>query len=201
VRGRTLAAGIYGDDLLVAGANGVEVVHARALVLAPGAHDGVLAFEGNDLPNVMSTRAAAWLFARGILAGENLVVVVAPGGDLGEPLARAMAAAEAPCEVTVVHGAPVRARGSARVREITITTEAGDVTVKGDVVAIDTARAPSYELLEQAGAALTHEACGFVAQAERGKIKDGVFALGECLGGGVDVARFAEDAAVIAQQV
>jgi sarcosine oxidase subunit alpha len=201
VRGRTLAAGIYGDDLLVAGANGVEVVRARAIVLAPGAHDGVLAFEGNDLPNVMSARAAAWLFARGILAGERLVIVVTPGGELGEPLARAIAAAGAACEVTVVHGTPVRARGSAHVREISITTEAGDVSVRADVVAIDTARAPSYELLEQAGAALTHEARGFVARTERGKIRDGFFAIGECLGVAVDAGRFAEDAAAIEQEV
>jgi sarcosine oxidase, subunit alpha len=201
VRGHTLAAGIYGDDLLVAGANGMEVVQARAIVLAPGAHDGVLAFEGNDLPNVMSTRAAAWLFARGILAGERLVIVVAPGGDLGEPLARAIADANVPCEVTVVHGTPVRARGSARVREITITTEAGDINVKGDVVAIDTPRAPSYELLEQAGAALTHEPRGFVARTERGKIRDRFFAIGECLGAPVDAARFAGDAEEIARSV
>jgi sarcosine oxidase subunit alpha len=201
VRGHTLAAGIYGDDLLVAGPRGMEVVRARAIVLAPGAHDGVLAFEGNDLPNLMSARAAAWLFARGILAGERLVIVVAPGGDLGEPLARAIAAANAACEVTVVHGTPVRARGSARVREITITTEAGDVSVKADVVAIDAPRAPSYELLEQAGAALTHEPRGFVARTERGKIRDGFFAIGECLGAPVDAARFAADADAIAQQV
>jgi sarcosine oxidase subunit alpha len=201
VRGHTLAAGIYGDDVLVVGANGVEVVTARALVLAPGAHDGVLAFEGNDLPNVMSARAAAWLFARGILAGERLVIVVAPGGDLGEPLARAVADANVKCELTVVHGTPLRAHGSAHVREITIKTEAGDTTVKCDAVAIDTPRAPSYELLEQAGAALTHESRGFVARTERGKIRDGFFAIGECLGAPIDAARFTADADAIARQV
>ena len=201
VRGHTLAAGIYGDDLLVAGANGMEVVGARAVVLAPGAHDGVLAFEGNDLPNVMSARAAAWLFARGILAGERLVVVVAPGGDVGEPLARAIAGADVACEVTVVHGTPIVAKGSARVREITIATDAGDRTVKCDVVAVDAPRAPSYELLEQAGAALTHEPRGFVARTERGKIRDGFFAIGECLGAPIDAARFAADADDIAKQV
>ena len=64
----------------------------------------------------------------------------------------------------------------------TITTAAGDVSVKADVVAIDAPRAPSYALLEQAGAALTHEPRGFVARTERGKIRDGFFAIGECLG-------------------
>ncbi|MDP9150644.1 MAG: hypothetical protein M3O36_11990, partial [Myxococcota bacterium] len=64
-RVRTTAAGIYGDDVLVAHQAGVEVLNAHTLVLAPGAHDGVLAFEGNDLPGVMSARAGARLASYG----------------------------------------------------------------------------------------------------------------------------------------
>ncbi len=85
-------AALYGDDLLVAGPEGAEIVTARALVLAPGAHDGVLAFEGNDLPGVMSARAAAWLLARGVTLGERVVVCVAPeASGAGEAFAREVA--------------------------------------------------------------------------------------------------------------
>src|SRR5581483_4213222 len=65
-RARTIAAGIYGDDVLVLSPDGAEIVTAKTVVLAPGAHDGVLAFEGNDLPGVMSARAACWLKRRNV---------------------------------------------------------------------------------------------------------------------------------------
>ena len=65
VRLQTTAAGIYGDEVLVVSPEGAEIIKARTLVLATGAHDGVLAFEGNDVPGVMSARAGAWLLRRG----------------------------------------------------------------------------------------------------------------------------------------
>ncbi len=68
LRTRTVAAGLYGDDLLVASDAGVEVVTATTLVLATGAHDGVLAFEGNDIPGVLSARAAGAHRLAGCLA-------------------------------------------------------------------------------------------------------------------------------------
>ena len=80
VRRRTTAAGVYGDDVLVAGDEGVQVVTARTLVLAPGAHDGTLAFEGNDVPGVMSARAACRLLARGVVVGKRVVVEALDGG-------------------------------------------------------------------------------------------------------------------------
>ncbi|HLK37855.1 MAG TPA: 2Fe-2S iron-sulfur cluster-binding protein, partial [Polyangiaceae bacterium] len=66
LRLRTTAAGVYGEDVLVAGEAGVEVVTARTRVLATGAHDGVWAFRGNDLPGVMSARAACRLLEAGV---------------------------------------------------------------------------------------------------------------------------------------
>src|SRR5690606_26100427 len=53
LRTRTTAGAVYGNDLLVVGEEGAEIVEARAVVFACGAHDGMLAFEGNDLPQVM----------------------------------------------------------------------------------------------------------------------------------------------------
>jgi sarcosine oxidase subunit alpha len=179
VRLRATAAGVYGDDVLVATEEGVEVVTARTLVLAPGAHDGVVAFEGNDVPGVMSARAGCRLLAHGIVPGERVAVArTEGGGPFGEVYARARP------ETVIVDGAPSRVRGSARVREATIATARGEVKLACDVLLIDAPRAPAYELCAQAGAELAHQARGFVVTAARqtGKVRDGVYVVGEAAG-------------------
>ncbi|HXN34450.1 MAG TPA: 2Fe-2S iron-sulfur cluster-binding protein [Polyangiaceae bacterium] len=177
VRLRTTAAGIYGEDVLVAGESGVEVLTARTLVLAPGAHDGVLAFEGNDIPGVMSARAGGWIASRGVILGKRVVVVVADGGG---PFADAYARA-AP-DAVVLRGAPVRASGSRRIREVTVATPRGERRFACDALLVDAPRAPAYELCAQAGAKLAHEPHGYVVRAPGGKIRDGVFAVGDVVG-------------------
>jgi sarcosine oxidase subunit alpha len=195
VRLRTTAAALYGDDLLVVGDEGAEVVSARALVLAPGAHDGGLAFEGNDVPGVMSARAGAWLWSRGVRVGERALVVIDPGSDgvVGESYARALGEG-----VEVARGVPVRVHGSGRVKSVELD---GDRRIKCDALLVDAARAPAYELCEQAGAALTHEERGFVPRCDRGKIRDGVFALGEVTGVRFDAAAFEAQADAVAAQI
>jgi sarcosine oxidase subunit alpha len=191
---RTTAAGVYGDDVLLAtdadadgGAEAtdvprVEVVRARTLVLAQGAHDGVVAFEGNDVPGVMSARAACRLLAHQVAVGSR--VVVARIGE-GGPFGRAYAAARP--EVTVVQGTPVRVSGSARVKAVTFGADAGgpksERRYAGDALLVDAPGAPAYELASQAGAELSHETRGFLVRAGRGgRIRDGVFAVGEAVG-------------------
>lgn len=200
VRLRTVAAGIYGDDVLVADDHGVEVVVARTLVLAPGAHDGVLAFEGNDIPGVMSARAAGRALAHGVFLGKRVVVAVAEGGGpFGEAYARAV-----PTSV-LVRGAPVAVRGSARVRGATIAAGASDVTpqpedraLSCDALVVDAARAPAYELCAQAGASLTHEPHGFVVLVGKGgRIRDGVFAAGEAVGTPLEPDAIEKEAAML----
>jgi len=195
LRLRTTAAGIYGDDVLVARDGdpaGVELVTARTLVLAPGAHDGVVAFEGNDLPGVMSARAACALACHGVALGRRVVVALSEGaGPFGEVYARA-----AP-DAVVVRGAPARARGSARVREVTIDTSDGERRLACDALVVDAAPAPAYELCAQAGAVLAHRPAGFVVQAPAGRIRPGVFAAGEVTGTALEApAMLAEALAV-----
>jgi sarcosine oxidase subunit alpha len=178
LRLETTAAAIYGNDVLVAGHAGVEVVTPRVLVLAPGAHDGVLAFDGNDGPAVMSARAAGRLLGYGVTPGAQAVVVVAEGGGpFGEAFARAEPSA------TLVRGVPVGARGSGRVHDWTIATPEGERRFPGDVLLVDAPRAPAYELCAQAGAELGHQPYGFIARVgPGGRIRDGVFAVGEVVG-------------------
>jgi sarcosine oxidase subunit alpha len=190
----TTAAGVFGGDVLVAAEGGVEVVTPRTLVLAPGAHDGVLAFEGNDTPGVMSARAAGRLLGYGVVPGERIVVVVTErGGPFGEAFVRAHPAA------TLVRGAPVSAMGSGRVREWTVATPAGEQRLKADVLVVDAPRAPAYELCAQAGAALVHEDRGFVVRAPGGRVRDGVFAVGEVAGTPLDPAAVANEADAVAE--
>jgi sarcosine oxidase, subunit alpha len=197
VRPRTTAAGIYGNDMVVADGAGIEVVSARTLVLAPGAHDGVLAFEGNDVPGVMSARAAGRLLEHGVTPGKRMVVVVAAGaGPFGQ------AYADARPEVTLVQGVPVRVGGSARPREVSIATAEGEVRLRCDALLVDAPRAPAYEICAQAGAELVHEHPGFrVGTAVGGKIRDGVFAVGEVVGTRLEPADVAREALALADAV
>ncbi|HTS02349.1 MAG TPA: hypothetical protein VMN04_07495, partial [Thermoanaerobaculia bacterium] len=143
----------------------------------PGAHDGALAFEGNDLPGVMSARAALWMLAGGVMPGERVVVAAAPGGrGFGEAYAKAAPG------VTLVRGTPVRARGSARVKEATVASRTEERRLPCDALVIDAPAAPAYELCAQAGAQLVHEARGFLVRAEGGRVRPGVFAVGEVSG-------------------
>ena len=178
LRLRTTVAGIYGDDVLVVSPTGAEIVTARTLVLATGAHDGVLAFEGNDLPGVMSARAGAWLLGRGVHLGERVVVAIAPGGGpFGEAYARVAK------NTTVVHAPPTAVEGSTRVKRVAF----GDKDLPATALLVDAPRAPAYELAEQVGATLAHEPRGYVVRAERGRIREGVFAVGEVTGCPLDL--------------
>ncbi len=190
---RTTAAGIYGDDvLLVRDGEGqagprIEVVQARTLVLAPGAHDAALAFEGNDVPGVLSARAGCRLIERGVAPGAKVLVA-----SVGNSLAAAPSGAPMP---PPIHGRsswrarPSGSSGSSRVRAVTMATAGGEQRVSCDALLVDAASAPAYELCEQAGGELSHERRGFVVQTGaagrlRGAVgmRTAVFVLGEATG-------------------
>jgi sarcosine oxidase subunit alpha len=193
LRLRTTALGIYGDDVLIGAEGGVEVVTARTLVLAPGAHDGVVSFEGNDVPGVMSARAAAMLMHIGVGVGRAVVAATEGGGPFGRAIADATGG-------RVLRGKPIRVRGSSRVREAWVETDGGVERVICDALLVDAPPAPAYELCAQAGAPLAHEARGFVAVVAKGRIRDGVFAAGEAVGTPLEAGAIAREAAAIAAQ-
>jgi sarcosine oxidase subunit alpha len=196
VRQRTTAAGVYGDDVLVASDTGVEVIAARTLVLGPGAHDGVLAFEGNDVPGVMSARAATGFLSHGVTVGKRVIVaVVDGGGPFGEAYARAVG------DAVVVRGLPTHVRGSARVKEVTIASRRGDRRFACDALLVDAPRSPAYEVCAQAGAELVHEPRGFVVRAPGGKIRDGVFAVGEAVGTPLEPEAIMREATAVSESV
>ena len=194
VRLRTTAAAVYGDDVLVACESGVEVVTARTLVLAPGAHDGTPVFEGNDVPGVMSARAGAWMASYGVVPGKRVVIAVADGGG---PFAEACA--HSILGSVMVRGTPVRVRGSSRIKEVSIAIDGDAQRFACDVLLIDGPRAPAYELCAQAGADLVHEQRGYIVRAPGGKIRDGVYAVGEVVGTPLEFEAVTREAAAIAE--
>jgi sarcosine oxidase subunit alpha len=159
-----------------------EIVSMRTIVLAPGAHDGAVAFEGNDLPGVMSARAACRLRVHGVSPGARPVVVRVDGGTaFGSAIPGA----------TSIEGPPAKASGSSRVRAVT----AGERRLECDMLLVDAPPAPAYELCAQAGATLAHERRGYLVLTERGgRIRDGVFATGEVAGVPLDPAAMTEAA-------
>lgn len=190
LRLRTTAAAVYGDDVLVAGPEGIDVVTARTLVLAPGAHDGALAFEGNDVPGVMSARAAALLASYGVVPGEHVVVASVGGGSVfGETLARQHEGTG----MLLVKEAPTRVTGSGRVKGVAF----GERRVRCDTLLLDLPRAPAYELCAQAGARLSHEERGYMVHAPGGRVREGVFAVGEVVGTPLDAAAMARATAAL----
>ncbi len=198
VHASTIAGALFEDGALIVGADGAEIVEARTLVLAPGAHDGVLPFEGNDLPGVMSARAALRLLAGGVAIGKRVVVAVSEGGGpYGRLFADAVTALGAPIEVTVVDGVPSAAKGSDRVKEAVIEGRA----IKADALLVDAPRAPAYELPAQAGASLEHVPAGFRVVAPSARIRPGVYAVGEVVGTPLEASALIEEARTLAATV
>lgn len=196
LRSETVAGGIYGRDVLVVGSAGAEIVEARALVLACGAHDGALPFEGNDVPGVMSARAAGWLLGRGVIVGKKVVVIESlGGGPFGASFARALTAVAGQTAV-VIEGEPVSIGGSSRVKSVLVRDKAGkEHKLAADAVLVDAPRSPSYELAEQAGARLRHEPRGYVVVTDAGRAAEGVYALGEMTGTPFDAMAIDAEAA------
>jgi sarcosine oxidase, subunit alpha len=195
----TTAAGIYGDDVLVvreaASESRVEVVRARTLVLAPGAHDGALAFEGNDVPGVLSARAGCRLLAHGVVPGVKVVIVRAGGGSA---FGRAYASADSAAEV--VEGVPVQVTGNTGPKGVTVATAEGKRRVPCDAVLLDAPPSPSYELCGQAGGQLSHEGRGYVVGTSAcGRLRAGVFTLGGVTGRRADPTVLAGDARRMAE--
>jgi sarcosine oxidase subunit alpha len=210
VRSRTVAAGFFGRELLLVAEGegaGAEVVDATAFVIASGAHDGIVPFENNDFPGVMSARAACFLAASGVSLGGRIVLLTPPGAGAtpGEPafgdvFGRVVASTDPLPRVTRVEEV-VRAKGSSHVKAVVVREGGRERSIPADALLVDAPRAPAYELCEQAGAALLHRPSGYVPVADRGRIADGVWAIGEVTGVPLVAGEFVRAAEEIAAQL
>ena len=172
----------YEADVLVVGEAGAEILNAATWILASGAHDGQAAFEGNDMPGVMSVRAAATLLAHGVLVGDRLAWV---SDDRGSSLGAAFVerARRYGAEVLEFTTIPSEALGSSEVIGVAFTEAGERVLYDVDALVVDVAPCPSHELAVQAGARVRHEPRGYVVVAnEGGAIAPGVLGVGEMVG-------------------
>lgn len=199
VRTRTTAGAFFGEDLLVAGPEGAELLVPAITVLATGAHDTLPPFEGNDLPGVMSARAGGMLLSRGVRPGLATLIVVEPGapgdGGLGDHLAKEMG-------VRVVRGNVEAAKGSGAVSEVRVLIDGQSTTFEADALLVDGPRAPAYELASQRGAKLAHEPNGYrVTVDDNACITHGVYAVGEAIGTPFEARALDADAARVTAHV
>jgi sarcosine oxidase subunit alpha len=179
-----VAGGIFGRDVLAVGPEGARVYEACHVVLATGAHDGVVPFEGNDRPGIVSIRALGRLARHRAIAPSTRIAIVATDAScsLGAAWHKALDGAFA---VEFAIGTPIAARGARRLRGVTVLEHGGGRrTLEADVVAIDAPRAPAYELPEHAGAPLACEDRGFVVRApsDSAPFSPGFWAFGEVAG-------------------
>jgi len=172
---RSSMVGFYEGTALLVTTDGAVVAKPKVLVLATGAHDGVLCSEGNDVPGVMSVRAVCNLAARGILPTEGAVIV--GSGAWAERAATALGdrvrARIAEADIAAVNG-----RGA--VSAVTLRT--GKKIACG-AVAVALPAAPAFEIGVQAGASTQPASGGFaIATDDSGLAAPGVYAVGECVG-------------------
>lgn len=193
---RSVVAGDYFGDLLIATPDGALVVRPRATIFATGAHDGALSVPNNDLPGIFSARAFCRILDAG-LEPDGPVAIVGSGFWADEALA---ALAGRP-SLRLAEREVVSVHGTGGVKSIEV--QAGEKTRTHKVAAIALALpgAPAFELAEQAGAAVKFDpAVGYrVVTDERGRAAEGVWATGECTGAPFDPAALTAAAARVAE--
>jgi sarcosine oxidase, subunit alpha len=172
------------------------LVHAPRFLLALGGHSPLLPFEDNDLPGVLSGRAASDLIRRrGVLPGEA-PAVVGHGPEFpalvklleasGARPALVLDTGPAPAE-GVLSGKVLKAHGRTWVTALTVQLSSGKrKKVACDSVLLSVPQAPAYEVARHAGARVVFRPASglFVVEADAdGKTRaKGVYVAGTALG-------------------
>lgn len=182
------------DWLVDVEGEGLLRVEARAHVLATGAHDASPAFAGNDLPGVLSARAAGRLLRDGVLIGDDVLIA----GDGVHARAFAAAAAREGARVQAVKLEDVvEVHGLSAVKSATVRTPLGrEQKIDCDAVIVEAPPAPSFELASEAGAVVAHGDAGFAprvdpdGRVDRKGASRALFAVGEITGAAYSAASF-----------
>lgn len=187
VLARHAAIGVYGDEVLAHAKDHVLRVRAQRVIVATGAHEGGMAFEGSDLPGVIGVRAACLLLRHGVLPGERVAIVGL--GEWSDALASALRTRGAEVFGPFPEAEVLRARGRPAVRGLDVARGAGagatTETLECDCVAIAPPPSAAYELAEQAGTGVSFSGDAFVVSANGvngATAAARVFAVGECTG-------------------
>lgn len=200
-RGATLelnhtVVGLYRDPpdtgplrALVIAEGGATVVTPRQVVLATGHHAGPAEFENNDLPGVISARAALELWRCGVSLGARVAVV---GASVDADAWVALAGDAC----TVLRFAPssvLRVSGLSSVRSITVREGDAGRRIKVDCVVCVGTPTPALELAVQAGARVAWTGASYAAERDgTGRVAAHTWLVGSAAGGaGPDAARVA----------
>jgi sarcosine oxidase subunit alpha len=211
------AIGAYEGGLLAVSQGDTFVrVRARQLIVATGAAERPMLFDGNDRPGVMLASGILRLrHLYGVSAGERLVVVtdddqgwraaaelVAAGlavialadvreGEAGGPGWEILQAAGVGIHVGATI---VGTRGRSRVTGLRLRTDAGTLALDCDTVAVAARREPQVGLLAQAGSVL--RADGPAGELVARSLPADVHAVGDVLGARADGPDLTEAGAV-----
>ena len=165
---------------LTLGPRGATLYAARAVVVASGRHDPVLAFGENDLPGVYSARAALALWRGGVALGRRIALVDA--GPTADTLAEVLAER---VEVLRVRGVEViRAVGRSKVTGVVLRSREAERREAVDAIVIGGDGAPALELAVQAGAEVEFDAlAGYrLCPDAEGRLGPGLWAAGSLVG-------------------
>ncbi len=165
---RGVAFGVYEGPLVpIVTADRLQLVSCRRLILATGASERHLVFEGNDLPGVWQGRGAALMAGRGLKTGHRAVVafdsdeglehlssLIAAGVEIAAVVAPEAMTLRLPAGLaTFPGGSLVAAKGAKKVRAAIIQSRTGLTTVACDTIVGSLGLEPRASLLRQARAA------------------------------------------------
>ncbi len=177
---QTTAVGAFVDHetasrkVVCVGSAGTKLLTPRAVVLATGCHDSVPLFPGNDLPGVMSARAALTAFHWGVAVADRLLLV---GEGAFAERVNATTALEVVGRVTAAQ--VERIVGRRRVKGAVVDSNEKQQRLRIDAVMFDGPGAPCFELAVQCGAQVVFDGDGYVpARATDYRIAPDVYAAG-----------------------
>ncbi|MGQ0508288.1 MAG: FAD-dependent monooxygenase, partial [Myxococcaceae bacterium] len=188
----TTAVGLYEDAegwflAVVKASSSLTKLYAERFLLAPGGQAALVPFKNNDLPGVISSRAASVLLSRDrVLPGQD-VVFVGHGEEL-KPLMKQFQDAGARIAAVFPADMELKAHGFGWVRRVSYKGE----RVRCDLVVVGAPPAPRFELARQAGARVsfsrTAEAFVVEADAEGRTENPKIYVAGDVTGQGTDAA-------------
>lgn len=164
---------------LLEGPEGASYLRCRRVLVASGVHDATPSFGNNDLPGIVSARAALKLLRAGISLGKRVALV----GD--GRFARAFADERKQAGVFRFDPNRVRhAKGKHAVTRLVYEEAGKSRELVISAVAFDGRGAPALELLGQLGTELEFDAArGYLPRLrDDGLAAPGVFAAGSCAG-------------------
>ena len=183
IRSRTVAWGLFpGWRLPMETPNGADEIETDYVILATGATDRSLSFDGNTLPGVFTGSAVRRLIVEfGVLPGQRVLVL----GDGQDAAVTADVVRNAGGRILMLlseeEARSIVVRGEDGVEQVTIEGKAYPI----DIVAIAVGRQPDLQLAAMAGCELAWMPMlgGWAPHhTETGQIPDGLFIAGDAAG-------------------